>query len=249
LRLAPDIAALGDQLLVFDQIDSTMDEAKRQFSDGLLCRKWIVGIEQGVGRGRQGRVWHSPLGNLHVTLVLPAPCAIRHQPKLGFVAGVALVKTLKGLLPNTAEITLKWPNDLLLNGAKTAGLLVEGLGNGAAVAIGLGINIVAHPNNTPYPAAHLQSCAPQLTAPIVLENLSGTLMEELQTFGDGSGFPLTRQRWLAASAHLGKTVSVRASDTTQTGLFKNIDEDGRLLLETTTGTVRIDAGDVFPLDK
>jgi BirA family transcriptional regulator, biotin operon repressor / biotin---[acetyl-CoA-carboxylase] ligase len=249
LRLAPDIEALGDQLLVFDQIDSTMDEARRQFNDGLSCRKWIVGREQGLGRGRQGRVWQSPLGNLHITLLLPAPCVIRHQPKLGFVAGVALFKAVKSLLPVNVDITLKWPNDLLLNGEKTAGLLVEGLGNGAAVAIGVGVNIVAHPDDTPYPAAHLQSVVTELTAQMVLEHLSITLSEELQSFADGSGFPLTRQRWLAASAHLGKTVSVRSGESTLSGRFKDIDEDGRLLLETDMGTVRIDAGDVFPLDK
>jgi BirA family transcriptional regulator, biotin operon repressor / biotin---[acetyl-CoA-carboxylase] ligase len=249
LQLPFDIADSGDRLLVFDQIDSTMEEARRQYHDGLASRTWIVAREQGLGRGRHGRNWKSPAGNLHLTVVFPAPCALRDQPKLGFVAGVALWTTAKALLPAETSVALKWPNDLLLAGAKVAGLLVEGLGNGAAVAIGIGVNIVEHPDNTPYPADHLQSFSPNLTAEDLLQKLSLALKSELDCFSDGSGFPLIRQRWLAAAAHLNQTIHIRSTDSQVQGVFKDIDADGRLLLETANGMVRIDAGDVFPLDK
>ena len=249
MKLSPDSADAGDQLLVFDQLDSTMEEARRQFKEGIARRTWIVARQQTSGRGRQGRGWQSPDGNLHLTLLLPAPCSIRHQPRLGFVAGVALWTAVKALLPPGVHIALKWPNDLLVAGAKTAGLLVEGLGNGSAVAIGIGINIVAHPDDTPYPADHLQSFAASATAEDVFQALSRALTSELDCFADGSGFPIIRQRWLAAAAHLNQRVHVHSANSVLQGIFKDIDGDGRLLLETETGIARIDAGDVFPLDK
>ena len=226
-----------------------MEEARRRFHGGVTYRTWIVAHQQTLGRGRQGRSWQSPVGNLYLTLLLPAPCSILHQPKLGFVAGVALWTAVKALLPAGVHIALKWPNDLLVAGAKTAGLLVEGLGNGSAVAIGIGINIVAHPDDTPYPADHLQSFAPGVTAEDVFQVLLRALTSELDCFADGSGFSIIRQRWLAAAAHLNQRIQVRSTNSSLQGTFKDIDGDGRLLLETATGIARIDAGDVFPLDK
>ncbi len=243
------MAAGGDRLLYFPSIDSTMDEARRQAADFGFGRLWIVGEEQTGGRGRQGRLWRSPPGNLHMTVLMLSPCPQRDQPKLGFVAGVALVRAVEQLLPRQCRVALKWPNDLLLNGAKTSGLLLEGLQQGRAVAIGIGINVVAHPDDTPYAATALRVYDAGITASLLFEALSLCLAEELQCFGDGSGFPLVRQRWLASAAHLHQLITVRADAGALTGIFTDIDSDGRLLLETDTGLMRIDAGDVFPLDK
>ncbi len=249
MRLPSSLVEAGDELLVFDSIDSTMDEARRQLAQQRAGRLWIVARNQHAGRGRQGKAWSSPTGNLAMTLLLPAPCSISQQPKLGFVAGVALANAVRQGLGDSPILGLKWPNDLLLSGAKVSGLLLEGLGNGAAVAIGIGVNIVSHPEDTPYPATHLAVEAPMLTAEMVFDHLSEALVTQLRDFGNGAGFPLIRSRWLALSAHLNKRISVRSPKQDLVGLFKDIDSEGCLLLETDDGLLRIDAGDVFPLDK
>jgi BirA family transcriptional regulator, biotin operon repressor / biotin---[acetyl-CoA-carboxylase] ligase len=249
MQLAAGLTAQGDQLLLFDTVDSTMEEARRGFTPGLRHRIWIVAGAQTTGRGRQGRTWTSPPGNLHMTLLMPTTTPLRDQPKLGFVAGVALAKTAEGLLPDNVTVRLKWPNDLLLDGAKASGLLLEGLGQGAAVAIGIGVNIVAHPPGTPYAAAHLGEFAAELTSSKVFARLASALVDELETFAEGRGFPLTRQRWLARAAHRGQRVAIRQDGGQLEGIFRDMDEEGRILLETADGPLRISAGDVFPLDK
>ncbi len=248
MHLPRNLTALGDQLLVFESIDSTMDEARRRFDPSHSKRLWIVADKQTGGRGRQGRQWQSPTGNLHLTLLSPTRTPLRDQPKLGFVAGVALARAVALLLPVEAALRLKWPNDLLLDGAKVSGLLLEGLGQGAAIAIGIGVNVVAHPPDTPYPATHLAIAAPGITRASLFTSLATALTEEMELFANGSGFPLTRQRWLARAAHLGQSIMVRQDDVTHRGIFRDIDAEGRLLLETSGGLARIDAGDVFPLD-
>ena len=121
-----------------------MDEARALALQGQATPLWLVADEQSGGRGRHGRSWVSPPGNLYATLLLPEPCAPAVAPELGFVAGTALhaaVSLLIGLGP--PRLALKWPNDLLLDGAKTAGLLLEGLhvGGRFIVLIGFGVNI------------------------------------------------------------------------------------------------------------
>jgi BirA family transcriptional regulator, biotin operon repressor / biotin---[acetyl-CoA-carboxylase] ligase len=249
MQLPEPLTSAGDNLLVFDRIDSTMEEARRRWQDGVSRRLWIVAGEQMAGRGRENRVWTSPPGNLHLTLLAPTQAPPRDQPKLGFVAGVALARAVGSLLPAAANVRLKWPNDLLVDGAKVSGLLLEGLGQGATIAIGIGVNVVAHPPDTPYPAAHLRMAAPELTCDLLFERLSLALADELSAFANGSGFPFIRQRWLAHAAHLGQRVRIRQSDTEMEGVFRDIDADGHLVLETGGRLARVAAGDVFPLDK
>ncbi len=249
MRLPPHLEAEGDTLLVFETIDSTMEEARRRFAAGVAGRVWIVAGEQTAGRGRQGRAWVSPPGNLHLSLLMPTLTPPRDQPKIGFAAGAALAGAARALLPPEAEVCLKWPNDLLVDRAKAAGLLLEGLGGGTAIAIGIGVNIVAHPPNTPYPATHLAAHTPGIGRDAVFERLASALVDELAAFSDGRGFALTRQRWLGFAAHRGRRIVVRQEDSTIEGVFRDIDAEGRLILATGQGEALIAAGDVFPLDK
>ncbi len=248
-HLPPDLTARGDQFHWFETIDSTMDEARRLAREPVGTRQWICADRQEQGRGRLGRTWSSPPGNLSLTLLMPAPCVVAVQPQLGFVAGVALQRALAQALPEGLEPRLKWPNDLLIDGAKVAGLLLEGLGNGQMIAVGMGVNVVAHPPGLPYPATHLALHAPTATSHALFAHLAQALADELETFGNGAGFPLIRARWKAASAHLGHMISVTSDQQRLTGRFVDLDDHGRLVLETATGTSLIAAGDVFPLDK
>jgi BirA family transcriptional regulator, biotin operon repressor / biotin---[acetyl-CoA-carboxylase] ligase len=237
-------AAGGERLLHLPTVDSTMEEARRLWSRGEVAgRVWIVADAQSGGRGRQGRAWWSPPGNLYATLLLPAPCPPRDQPKLGFVAGVALQAAVGG------ASRLKWPNDLLIGGAKAAGLLLEGLGGGAAVAIGMGVNITSHPPDTPYAATDLQAHDGGATRDALFARLTAAMAEALDVFAGVGGFGAIRRRWLAAAAFLGERIEVRREEGPLAGTFAAIDEDGRLVLATAEGEVRISAGDVFPLDK
>jgi BirA family transcriptional regulator, biotin operon repressor / biotin---[acetyl-CoA-carboxylase] ligase len=249
LLLHPEVVSAGDELIHLREVGSTMVEARERWRTGGSRRLWIVADRQTAGRGRQGRGWESPVGNLHLTVALPAPCFLRDQPKLGFVAGVALAEAVTSLAP-AVEVRLKWPNDLLIGGAKCAGLLLEGLDGGAAIAIGMGVNIVAHPSDTPYPATDLVAASGEaISATDLLSPLSLALHHSIVAFGDGGGFPLVRSRWLARAAHLGQEITVRRDHDALRGRFLDIDVDGRLILDTQDGRVRIDAGDVFPLDK
>lgn len=249
IELPPELRATGDELVDLGAVGSTMEEARRRFAPGLAHRVWIVAREQTSGRGRQGRGWASPPGNLHMTLLLPTATPPRDQPKLGFAAGVALARAARSLLPEPVCVALKWPNDLLVAGAKASGLLLEGLGGGAAVGVGIGVNVVAHPADTPYRATHLSVEAPGLDRGRVFACLSRALVEEVDVFAEGRGFALTRQRWLGFAAHRGRQIIVRLDGREIEGVFVDIDADGRLLLDAADGRIPIAAGDVFPLDK
>jgi BirA family transcriptional regulator, biotin operon repressor / biotin---[acetyl-CoA-carboxylase] ligase len=243
MQLPYHSTVIGDRFLHLPTIDSTMEEARRQWTAGLTGRLWIVADEQTGGRGRMGRQWASPPGNLYATLLMPAPCPPRDQPKLGFAAGVALQAALGG------AAKLKWPNDLLLDGAKVAGLLLEGIGNGAAISIGMGVNIVDHPPDTPYPATHLGVIDPAATRDAVFQRLTAEMASALDVFSGPGGFDAVRRRWLRHAAFLGGRITIRQDGEERAGVFRDIDADGQLVLATDAGDIRIAAGDVFPLDK
>jgi BirA family transcriptional regulator, biotin operon repressor / biotin---[acetyl-CoA-carboxylase] ligase len=252
LKLPDPLLTAGDRLLHFASVSSTMDEARAQvasFDPNRDNRIWIVADQQTGGRGRQGRSWESPIGNLHMTLLMQAPCALRHQPKIGFVAGVALCSAIRSFAKHADDVTLKWPNDLLLSGAKISGLLLEGHGDGHMLSIGIGVNIVAHPDDTPYPATSLHQSGISISAKELFGKLAMTLHEELKRFSDGYGFSEIRKSWLDMAAHLNQRISVRQGEDHVEGIFIDIDADGQLLLKTDKALMRIAAGDVFPLDK
>lgn len=233
---------------MLDEVTSTMDVARRVWaSEQPRHRVWVLGKVQKAGRGRLGRQWQSPPGNLHLSVLLPAPCLLRHQAKLGFVAGVALADAVSALVPGVS-VQLKWPNDLLVEREKCAGLLLEGLDQGRAVILGLGVNIAHHPDDLPYPATHLAAYQPRLSVAEVLAAVSERLVQTLATFADGSGFPMVRERWLAKAAHRDRQITVKQGETEMVGRFREIDGDGQLILETTAGRQVVAAGDVFPLD-
>jgi BirA family transcriptional regulator, biotin operon repressor / biotin---[acetyl-CoA-carboxylase] ligase len=248
MRLPQSLIEAGDELLRFGSIDTTMDEARRRYRVGARHRLWIVADRQEAGRGRGGRPWASPVGNLHMTLLTPTAIALREQPKLGFAAGVALAEAAEALLPPVVEVRLKWPNDLLLDGGKASGILLEGHGGGAAVAIGIGVNVTAHPPDVSYAASHLRMFDDAVDRDVLFAKLAVRLVESVRSF-EGEGFAPTRERWLRRAAHLGRMVEVRGHRGPQRGRFLDLDAEGCLLLEFDGGVTPIEAGDVFPLDK
>ena len=224
-----------------------------------MHRHWVVVDQQTSGRGRQGRVWSSSMGNLHASLALVDPCSMRCSPQLGFVAGLATYQALSSLHPWGDRLQLKWPNDLLLDGAKLSGQLLEGQSRGdhLLLVIGIGINLAYHPGDTPYPATDCASKDVPLTAEAVLLALCESFDRLLTQWNRGQGFAEIRSHWLAHAAYLDKAIEIRAERGTVRGRFAGLDADGRLLLQTQNetqlglqgqGLIPIEAGDFYPLD-
>lgn len=248
--MTPGAAALhaGHRIAAHDTLGSTNDEAASAARAGDPGGLWVVARSQTGGRGRGGRHWVSPPGNLYASLLLREPCPPALAPQLGFVAGVALhaaVSRVSATAP--ARLALKWPNDLLLDGAKVAGILVEGSSGGGQgyVVIGIGVNIASHPSDTPYPATDLAAAGLETTPEALFGALSDALATGLARWRAGLGFADVRRAWLAAAGGLGQTVTVRRPDGERRGIFVDLDSDGRLLLAEAGQTHAISAGDVF----
>ena len=240
----------GETPIVFlDTVNSTNAEALRQARAGALGPLWIAAEVQTAGRGRRGRAWVSPPGNLYASLLLvdPAPAAV--APQLAFVAGLAVFDACAALAPGVAAaLALKWPNDLLCRGRKLAGILIEGEGEPVAAAIGIGVNCRRHPPTVESPATDLAEQGASVAAAALLEALAATMTLRLGQWERGAGFGAIRADWLARAAGLGRTMRARLPDRETSGVFEAIDEAGRLLLRRGDGGIEIiTAGEVFPV--
>jgi len=237
----------GVRHIALETIGSTNAEALARARGGELGPLWITAETQTNGRGRGGRTWTSPRGNLHATLLLTEPCAPAQAPQLAFVSGLVLHDAVAQCVPElAAQLELKWPNDLLLGGAKLAGILIESeSGPDFSVAIGIGVNCASHPDDTPYPATDLRSVGADVGPKLIIEALSVSMQQRLLQWRRGKGFAQIRADWLAHAAGLGEQISVRLPDREFFGRFAGLDDSGRLLLEQGGRLVTVTAGDVF----
>lgn len=241
--------ASGCRLAALEAVDSTSSEALRRAEAGESGPLWIVAKRQAGGHGRRGRSWTSPDGNLAATFLMTTAVPAEAIATLGFVAGVALHGAVAALQPDLApRLRLKWPNDLLADGDKLAGILVEVSGprqGRHAVAVGIGVNVAAAPQHLPYPAASLAGLGLTHDAASLFTMLSDGWAEALALWDAGRGMPAIRDAWLARGAGLGSAVEVSTPAGVVAGTFRTIDEDGRLVLDTAGGMRTISAGDVF----
>lgn len=238
----------GYRLIVRDEVASTMEEARVALAQGDPGKLWIVARSQKAGRGRHGRQWGSPPGNLYASLLLVAPCEPVLAPQLGFVAGLALHDAASAVTGLSApRLALKWPNDLLIDRAKSAGLLLEGESRAGqfSVIIGLGVNIASSPQDTPYAAAHISAHAQGASVERLLTALAEAWHRRFSAWSLPGGFGPTRAAWLERAAFLGEIVTLRLPDGPVSGRFRGLDPAGRLELETTAGLRIIDAGDLY----
>lgn len=246
-----DIAAerAGYRHIVLDSVGSTNDEALALARRGDAGKVWIQARAQSTGRGRSGRAWSSPTGNLYATLLLVDAAEPHHAPELGFVAGLALVRAVRRLRGIPAGVAIKWPNDLLHDGAKFAGILVEGTqrsDGGFATAIGFGVNCRSHPAGLDYPVTDLSAITGHdLSADILLRHLSAEMAAILDLWDRGRNFAAIREGWLAHALPRGSRLAARTPSSTREGTFDTIDDRGRLVLQTDAGPLIVDAADVF----
>jgi BirA family biotin operon repressor/biotin-[acetyl-CoA-carboxylase] ligase len=235
------------RLIELARVDSTNSEALRRAAEGAPNGTVIWAHEQTAGRGRQGRTWQSLAGNLTVSFLLRPAVAPARLPELSLLAGIALCDALAGLLPRGADLALKWPNDVLLGGAKLAGILLESAGDGA-VAVGIGVNVATSPADEAlaYPATRLIDQAPATTVAGLLQVLAASLDAWLASW-QASGFEPVRAAWRARGPKQGDAVRLRVGSDTMVGHYQGLADDGSLLLDTPAGLRRIMAGDVLPL--
>ena len=233
---------------VFAELGSTNDEAMSRARAGEPGPLWIVAARQTAGRGRQGRSWISPEGNLHASLLLTDPSSPALAAQLGFVAGVCLIDALREATGAGERIKLKWPNDALLDGAKISGLLLEAsqsLSGALAIVVGFGVNCAHHPENLAYASADLSSFGPLANASAIQRAIDLHFRKWLAVWRRGEGFADIRGAWIARAAGIGSTISVVTPLARHSGRFTGIDSAGRLVLDGDSGQTSIDAGDVF----
>lgn len=237
---------------VLASVDSTMAEAAR-IAPALSGPEWVLALEQTAGHGRRGRAWSSGRGNFMASLVMrpeesPETVALR-----SFVAALALRDALIDATGRAEGLALKWPNDVLLNGGKVAGILLESIGAGARVdhlIIGIGVNLATAPA-----ASEVE---PGATPPVSLASETGALVtpeEFLDLLAPAYarheanfatyGFAPIRTAWLAGAARLGETVTARTMRETVTGRFDTVDASGNLVLQTAKGPRAIAAAEIF----
>lgn len=260
-RLAPTAEAQGFRLEAHETIGSTnavaLDHARAGDPGGL----WVVSSRQESGRGRRGRAWATPQGNLAATLLLSTGNKLQLAATLGFVAGLALSDALDAVIPagrvaigvdggsaGRNRFELKWPNDVLASGAKLAGILLESTvleGGAFAVAVGIGVNVVAYPPDLPYPATSLRELGAECDAETLFLALSDAWSVNARLWDEGRGLATIRRRWLDRAAGLGGQVAVRIDGNVVRGTFETIDEDCRFVIRDGRGSLlAIAAGDV-----
>jgi BirA family biotin operon repressor/biotin-[acetyl-CoA-carboxylase] ligase len=239
------------RLRAFEALPSTNDEARRLVlqddpEDGTLV--WAQ--EQTAGRGRRGRSWTSPRGNLYVTAILRPDCAIGEAAQLGFAAALALVDALGHLMPPLTDVRLKWPNDVLVNERKAAGILLETVidsdGTFRALLLGLGVNIADAPDDTAFPATalHWESAGRGIGPEDLLEPWAKHFLTWVNRWVD-DGFQPLRRQWLAYAHPPGQQLRVRLPNREVHGTFHDMDDAGGLLIDTEHGRERLSVGDVF----
>ncbi len=237
---------------IIPTVDSTMAEGAR-LAPSLAGPEWILALEQRSGHGRRGRAWVSPPGNFMASLVMrpvgpPSQIALR-----SFVAALALREAFVAATGREAAFSLKWPNDVLLNGGKVAGILLESIGAGTQVdhlIIGIGVNLAAAPGaedveeGATAPVSLAAETGARITPEAFLDLLAPAYARWEESFTT-YGFAPIRTAWLAGAARLGEVITARTMTSSQTGTFETIDEDGNLILTTAKGRQTITAAEIF----
>ena len=233
----------GWTLVALDTVTSTNDEAGHLAEAGAAEGTVVWARAQTGGRGRRGRRWDSPVGNLYCSTVLRPDCPAPRAAELGFVAALAVAD----MVPAGRVVRVKWPNDVMVDGGKIAGTLLESAigqsGHVDYVVAGIGLNVGFAPQlpEMRYPGALLGSC---VSVEQALERLTRGLAGRLDEWRR-SGFEAVRRAWLAKAGPLGMEVDVKLSEGVVRGRFAGIDREGALLLDADAGPRRVVSGELL----
>ncbi|MEO1305303.1 MAG: biotin--[acetyl-CoA-carboxylase] ligase [Pseudomonadota bacterium] len=230
----------------YDEIDSTSEEAKRRARRGDTSPVWVAAHQQTAGKGRLGRTWQSPIGNLFSTVLFPEPEGLLQAARVPFAAALAVNDTCRIAVPGL-NAKLKWPNDVRVAGQKISGILTEsGETNGVVwIALGIGINVQHAPEGVGQDTTSLakEGAPVGLQSEHVLDSLKSALDQRIQQ--SRQGFDALLEDWMAAAEGIGQTVQAGPPQNRIEGTFESLAADGGLNLRLPDGSVRtIRAGDV-----
>ena len=232
---------LGTPLYAMAEVGSTMDAARELAERGAPEGACVVADRQTKGRGRSGRRWESPPGGLCVSLILRPSRPLDEWPSLSLVAGVAVAEAIHELV--TLDVQIRWPNDLLVNGRKLAGMLVEA--SGSSAIIGIGLNVEAAPMGLGDAAVSIRDAAGSTPTRYQIAAAIFQRLEHRYAAWGRRGFSSIRAAWLARSGMIGETVCVSLSTEELEGQVIDVDERGRLVIRLDTGLQRsCDVGEV-----
>ena len=239
------------RLVQLDEVDSTNSEAKRRAAEGAEDGTLIWARRQTASYGRHARQWDSAEGNLFLSLVTRPECSLAEAAQLSFLTALALGDAVGSVAPPMIEVTYKWPNDVLFNGRKGAGILLESKGNDGGglewLVVGVGVNVNSYPTVTRFPATslHFEGCPASLSAVDVLEAFSRHLLTRINAWLE-DGFAPARQAWPTHAHGLSEEIEVRLPTGTLRGRFEGLDPQGALQLLLPDGRRRsVAAGDVY----
>lgn len=236
----------------YESVDSTNLVAQRKAQTGHQGYLWIVAQEQTQGKARRGRAWFSPKGNLYSSLLLIDDIVLQTAAQLGFVAGVSVVEAIKQFIRDEKQtndvVSLKWPNDILLRGEKSSGILLEVLklpSQQYALVIGIGINVKYNYKDAPYPTSSLQNIGLHIEAEQLFTVLTESFSRNYLLWKQSKGCEIIRNKWLLYSVHLGKHVKVMNDEKIIEGVFDGLDHDFNCIIkQKNSQRTIITAGDV-----
>lgn len=234
--------------VVVPEVGSTLDAAAAQAKSAAVPF-WLLAHRQTAARGRRGRLWSMPDGNFAATLAMHPGGPPENAALRSFVMSVALIDALDAATGQPRALALKWPNDVLLNGGKVAGILLERSGSGT-LFIGVGINLAARPDaealepSALRPVAVREETGVALRPEPFLDLLGARYAETEQQFNSG-GFAPVRAAWLARAARLGERITARTMREDVTGIFEDVDGQGQLVIRGARGIERLAAADVY----
>lgn len=242
------MTGLATRLEWLDETSSTNSLARERAEAGERGPLWIAARRQIAGRGRRGRAWSGLDGNLFATGLYTLSDDPQRAAQLSFVAALAVGDLCDAAGVAFERTRLKWPNDVLIDGRKLAGILLESgkaPGGGLWLAVGIGVNITVAPENVERPATSLAGLRAEMTRERALDILARAF-DTYFAFWFRDGFGPIRDRWLVRAFGLGETCQARLNDETVTGIFADLGPDGSLRLDLARGERRfISAGEVF----
>ena len=233
----------GFTLELVDEIGSTSEALKARAAEGAADNLALLARRQTGGHGRMGRPWRSIEGNLLLS-VLMRPATLRYPGHWSILAAVALTEAITRLLPNPTLLRVKWPNDLLLDGGKLAGILLEaGFAAEPWLVAGFGVNLAAAPEGL----GRQTACLADVTRAPSPEEFARDLLAALLRWRgryEREGFGPVRDAWLAIAHRPGDLLIVGQGDGRIEGRFRGIGDDAALLLDGADGPIMIAAGEV-----
>lgn len=239
------------ELAAFESLDSTNDECRRRAMNGGAANLVVTSLEQTKGRGRRGRSWVSEPGNLFCSILQKPTVQISEAAKASFVAAIAIHDAVKESVGDfDCEVSCKWPNDVLVDGYKVSGILLESQAKAKQPAldwliVGIGINLAHSPADTLYPSGYINAYREDVLIP---KKMLEILLRHFQIWferWETLGFSPIRDAWLLRAKGLNEEIIVNLQNEQLTGTFESLDQDGSLVLRTPHGQRLISAGDVF----